>query len=292
MKDKLTDFLDYLRIEKGLSLNTINSYCFDLTQFFTMFSKDQFSEKDIIIFLTDLKKRNYSLASIHRKISVIKSYLVYLNVEENKGYFSPSFFLMPKREKKLPKAVSVNDLDILRNAPRIKKDYFFLRDRAIFELFYACGLRVSELTSVLVNQFCERTEIIRILGKGEKERIIPINNFAKKAILDYCREERTCVLAKAKKSTNYLFINAQGQGLTRQGIFYIIKKYIKREGLAKTISPHSLRHSFATHLLEGGADLRIVQELLGHSDISTTQIYTSLSKKRIKEIYNKAHPRG
>ena len=292
MKEKITDFLNYLRAEKGVSVNTINSYRFDLMQFFNIFDTKNLSEKDVEFFLKYLQKHNYALTSIHRKASVLKNFIIYLNRKEEKNTFLPNFFLLPKRAHKIPKAVNRTDVNSLIEAPNKEQDHFFLRDRAIFELFYSCGLRVSELQNVLANQFNERTEIIKVLGKGEKERIIPVNNSAKKTILAYLKEERTQTLIKLKKTTNYLFINKQGSVLTRQGIFYIIKKYIKRLGLSKNISPHSLRHSFATHLLEGGADLRVVQELLGHSDISTTQIYTSLSKKHIKEVYNKTHPRA
>ncbi len=289
MKNYLADFLRYLKYEKGLSENTIKNYEQDISQFFSITENVSLTEDNLTIFNNFLTKNHYQVSSIERKISAIKSYAQYLFQEKKIKHLLQNYFSLPKKNLRLPKSISETEMLTLINSPNSRLDFYPLRDKAIFELFYACGLRVSELNTITIHQFNASSEIIRVTGKGQKERIIPINQKAITAVNNYLHYEREKI---NKKQEDYLFLSHLGTKLTRQGIFYILKKYLIRLDLPKHISPHTLRHTFATHLLEGGADLRIIQELLGHADIATTQIYTSLSRKKLKEIYFKTHPRA
>lgn len=279
----------FLKFEQGNSENTISSYQNDLEQFLDFLKEKKISAEAISAFSSYLFKRGYQASSILRKMSAIKAFCTYLFREKIIEVPPKALLIIPKREKKIPKAISKSDIANLLSKPD-KSDSYPYRDRAILELFYACGLRISEVLDIKINQFSSKTDIIRIMGKGSKERVIPLGSLARCAIMDYLKFERDKI-ARPKSPEN-LFLNRSGNAFSRPGLFLVIKKYVKKAGLQKKVSPHTLRHSFATHLLEGGADLREVQELLGHSDISTTQIYTSLSREKIRSIYNNAHPRA
>lgn len=290
------EFLMFLRYEKGSSEKTSSAYQNDLTQFGNYLKKNlrkttlDLTAKDIQSFSQDLTNREYSNASVLRKLSAIKTFFTYLYREKLISEIPSGLLIVPKRDQKLPKALSESAIKVLLASPT-ESDPFYYRDRAILELFYASGMRISELISVKQNQIEPSTDWIRIRGKRDKERLVPLGRYARKALLDYLQLERP-KLVKTKKTTPILFLNHHGQPISRQGVFQMMKKYVKRAHLQHKISPHTLRHTFATHLLEGGADLREVQELLGHADVATTQIYTSVSIKRIKAIYEKAHPRA
>jgi len=286
-KQHINDFLLYLRYEKGVSENTIEAYRSDIEQFLDFLGALALIPQNIAKFSVYLHNREYSPASISRKLSAIKNFCKYLYIEKILTEEPQLIDVKPKREKKLPKAISLQEIEKLISAPE-QNTPFFMRDTAILELFYACGLRASELANLKLTAFENNFELIKIFGKGSKERIVPLGSKAKTAILNYLQKERP-EIARTHSPEN-LFLNKSGQAITRQGLFNIIKKYVHKAHLNPRVSPHTLRHSFATHLLEHGAGLRDVQELLGHSDISTTQIYTSVSRAKIKEIYNKAHP--
>jgi integrase/recombinase XerD len=289
LQQYIKDFLLYLRYEKGVSQNTIIAYESDLKQFLDFLGTKSLRAIEISAFSKYLYQREYQAASISRKLSAIKVFCNYLYIEKVLSTDPEFMTIKPKVSKKLPKAISIQSITKLIYAPD-KNDAYPYRDKAILELVYSCGLRVSELTNVCLNQFENNFEVIKIRGKGNKDRIIPLGSKAKVAIDGYLKKEYSQL--KRNHSPENLFLNRLGNLLSRQGVFNLIKKYARRAFLDSRISPHTLRHSFATHMLEGGAGLREVQELLGHSDISTTQVYTNVSRAKIKEIYNKAHPRA
>ncbi|MDP2363517.1 MAG: site-specific tyrosine recombinase, partial [Ignavibacteria bacterium] len=196
----------------------------------------------------------------------------------------------PKISKKLPVVLEINEVEKILSVPDVE-DKYGLRDKAILELFYACGTRVSELINLKVNDLFFNDEIIRVLGKGSKERLIPIGSSAINWISEYLKKSRP-LLMKKLKSENYLFLNSRSSKISRMGIWKIIDRYVREAGITKDVHPHTFRHSFATHLLEGGADLRAVQEMLGHADISTTQIYTHIDRDYVKQVHKQYHPRG
>ena len=289
MKNYLNDFWLFLEIEKGLSKNTIEAYQNDLKQFFDFLGSNEINSKNISSFSKYLLSREYSPSSILRKLSAIKMLANFLFREQVIEVNPANLMILPKREKRLPKSLSKNNINLLIEEPK-QNNRWFARDKAIMELMYSSGLRISELVDLKVNQIYDNFELVKVIGKGNKERIVPIGQKAREAVLFYLEKEREILSRKA--SPNNLFLNQKGQKLSRQAVFLLIKKYAQRIGLKNKVTPHSLRHTFATHLLEGGADLREVQELLGHADITTTQIYTSTSVERMREVYRRAHPRG
>jgi len=286
-------FLIYLSVEKGLSKNTIDSYSIDLRKFQDfLLSKDKgfaaFSRADIIDFIGRLRDEGYSISSICRFISSIKGLCKYLLIE-NVIKDDPSENLQaPKRWERLPKALSISDIrSFLELNPSVNKPTM-MRDCVMLELLYSSGLRVSELVSLKLEDVHLEAGFLRVLGKGSKERIVPVNMRAIGKIKMYLNQQRPEILKK--KRSSFLFITGRGKPMTRQRFWQTIKALSKRRGIA--LSPHMLRHSFATHLLEGGADLRSVQKMLGHSDISTTQIYTKVTTERIKKVFTRHHPRA
>lgn len=286
-------FLTYLSVEKGLSKNTIDSYSIDLRKFQDfLLSKEKgfpsFSRVDIIDFIERLRDEGYSLSSICRYISSVKGLCKYLLVE-NVIKEDPSETLQaPKRWERLPKSLSISDIrSFLELSSSVKKPTK-MRDGVMLELLYSSGLRVSELVSLKLEDLHLEAGFLKVLGKGSKERIVPVNMRAIGKLKIYLNQQRPEILKK--KQSSYLFVTGRGKPMTRQRFWQTIKALGRKIGVE--ISPHTLRHSFATHLLEGGADLRSVQKMLGHSDISTTQIYTKVTAERIKKIYTRHHPRA
>lgn len=282
MLQYILEYIEYLNAQRGLAQNTLLSYSSDLNSFTDFLNSintkdiDQIQRIHINMYIKNLHDKKYTIRSITREIASIKGFFKWLNVN---GYINhnPSLAIeQPKLPKYLPKVLSINEIKQL-----LDKDMSLL-NKAVFELLYAAGLRVSELTNIQLSNVNVDVKYIRCLGKGEKERIVPIGQKACSAIKKYIKE-RDYIIKKFNIKTKYLFINENGKKITRQEVYKFIKEMGKT--INKDISPHTIRHSFATHLLENGADLRIVQELLGHSDVSTTQLYTHVSKKRLKDIY-------
>lgn len=296
MEDQLKDYMHYMMVEKGLSQNTIVSYERDLKSYIKYLQKvEQISSLaevtrlHIIGFLQGLKDANKSSKTIARHIASIRSFHQFL-LRERVVERDPSVHIeTPQGERKLPKVLSVAEVEALLDAPK-QGGAFGLRDKAMLELLYATGLRVSELIQLDISDVHLTMGFVRCLGKGRKERIIPLGNLAIEAVGRYIERGRRELLGK--NATDALFLNLRGERLSRQGFWKILKGLAAEARIEKELTPHTLRHSFATHLLENGADLRAVQEMLGHADISTTQIYTHVSKARMKDVYKQFHPRA
>jgi integrase/recombinase XerD len=288
-------FLNYLSVEKGLSKNTLLSYKRDLSKYFSYLERNKnfdlakVKRPEIVDFLADEKKKGQSPATLSRNVVAIRLFHRFLVRENHLKKDVTSVLELPKLWKSLPSFLSLSEIEKMMDKTATESRKKSARDRAILELFYATGLRVSELAGLETKDVNFEGGFVRCVGKGQKERIVPLGRKAQEAIERYLSKYRDSKKARA----NQLFLNPQGKGLSRQALWLLIKKYAKLAGIAKkNITPHTLRHSFATHLLEGGADLRVVQELLGHSDISTTQIYTHVTKDRLKSVHQKFHPRG
>lgn len=287
----LKDFFIYASVEKGLSKNTVESYSRDLALFQKFIvSKNKrlnsFSKADILDFLNKVKDEGYSAPSICRFISSIRGLCRYMMIEKVIREDPSENLQSPKKWDRLPKALSFEDVMVLLDSRTDSPA--FLRDSAMLELLYSSGLRVSELVSLKVGNINFEAGFLRVMGKGSKERVVPINARALNKIKEYIRELRPAILKK--RHSDYLFVTNRGSAMTRQHFWQTVKKSGNQAGIK--LSPHTLRHCFATHLLEGGADLRSVQKMLGHSDISTTQIYTKVSTDRIKKVYREHHPRA
>ncbi len=292
MEHLLDDFIYYIRIERGLSSNTVRAYYRDLKEFIDFLKTQNISplvvsQKVLLDFLSYLGKRLAS-RSVARHISSLKMFFHFL-VAEGLIIRSPANLLEnPKISKGLPDILNPEEIELLLSQPETTKPGG-LRDLAILEVLYATGLRVSELINIKLSDINLETGYIRTLGKGAKKRIVPMGEKAIEDINSYLSRGRK----KMIKGLNppYLFLNLRGQSITRQGLWKIIKKYGHKAGLKKKITPHGIRHSFASHLLEAGADLRFVQIMLGHEDISSTQIYTHVTKERLKSVHKECHPR-
>lgn len=274
----LSEYLEYLEIEKGLSENTIEAYRRDLSDFLDFCDMDvtEVQRNNLNSYIRNLREKEYSATSVMRKIASLRGFFKWLCASEI-CKTNPTLTLeQPKVPKRLPKVMTVQEIETILNENLNK------RERVIVELLYGCGLRVSELVNLKVNDFDIKAKYLQTTGKGSKDRIVPLGSKAISAIKDYM-QERDFTLKKFRIDTKNLLVNEHGKNLSRQDVYNFIKEQGKK--IHKHISPHTLRHSFATHLLENGADLRIVQELLGHSDVATTQLYTHISKKRLKEVY-------
>ena len=295
-------FINYLKLEKSLSDNTVNSYQYDL-KFFTEYlenksgikSVKEIKEKILIDFISyagnklNKLQKNYSEKSIYRIISVLKSFFKYLVIEDVINDNPAENLDTPKVSRMLPDVLFIDEVNKILDSVDLNIK-FGLRDRAIMETMYASGLRVSEVINLEISNVFSDDGFLRIFGKGSKERIVPIGKTALGYISKYFNEERN--LVKNNDSHNFVFLNFRGKKMSRMAVWNIVKKYSLLAGIKKEIHPHTLRHTFATHLLEGGADIRIIQEMLGHSDISTTQIYTHIDKEYLIEIHKTYHPRG
>ena len=296
MEKLIEQFIHYLMVEKGLAQNTLDSYKRDLTSYnkylkknFGKININDTNRSHIISYLLELKSKGRAPSTISRNLASIRSLYQFL-LRDRYIIKDPSVNLeSPKIDKRLPKVLTIKQVEKLLQMPDSISPPG-LRDKAMLELLYATGIRVSELVSLKTEDINLKIGLVKCLGKGSKERIIPLGNVAIKSINNYLENGRLFFMKKGYEDA--LFLNHHGRRLTRQGFWKIIKKYSSLAGIDQGITPHTLRHSFATHLLENGADLRSVQEMLGHADISTTQIYTHLTKARIKEIYSKTHPRA
>ena len=293
MEKPVSDFLNFLEAEKNASPHTLKNYAIDLREFFDFLKKKNAVEityLDIRSFLAFLKSQNYSKSSVARKLACIRSFFKYLS-RENVLVSNPAPGIQtPKRDKKLPLFLAADEVASLLEAPS-KNTWSEKRDKAILEMLYSSGLRVSELVGLNREDVDFFSALVRVRGKGKKERIVPVGQVALQAAQHYidCRPPRDGESPNHKKP---LFLNRGGGRLTDRSVRRMILKYTRRISLNKEVSPHTLRHSFATHMLDRGADLRSVQELLGHQNLSTTQIYTQVTTKRLKEAYESAHPRA
>ena len=295
METLIQEFSDYLRIEKRNSPHTISAYRCDLIRFSAGLSGkklDSVTTANIRSFLISLKSQGMSASSVARSLSSIKSFFKYL-CQDKQLKNNPAIILeTPKRWRKLPDVLTHEDVDKLLKGPDLNSK-LGLRDKAMLEILYASGLRVSELVSLKISQLNLEVGYLRTLGKGSKERIVPIGTLAKRAVENYLLNSRRALISSRKdgRKADELFLTRRGLGMTRQGFWKILKGYVAKVNIKASVSPHILRHAFATHLLERGADLRSVQQMLGHSDISTTQIYTHILGKRMLKVYQKFHPR-
>lgn len=292
------DFLSYLELERGLSRNTLDAYRTDLHQYGEFLAERDLDAlaagpADVSEFLADLatgeRRPACSSATVHRKAACLRSFYKHLRRDELIGEDPTAALSAPRRAKKLPQVLNYAEVQKLLAAPR-GDEPTALRDRALLEVMYACGLRASETIGLEVADVDLHEGFLRARGKGSKERLVPLGRKAIAAISSYMRGGRPKLVGERHEAK--LFLNFRGGPLSRQGLYKIVQRNARSAGLGGQMSPHTLRHSFATHLLAGGCDLRAVQEMLGHADISTTQMYTHLSGERLKEVYFQAHPRA
>jgi integrase/recombinase XerD len=288
-------FDDFLALEQGASVKTSEAYRLDVARFVTYASvkgakgPTEVSARTLREYVYHLKDIGLAPASIRRNVSAVRSYFKFL-IGEGHLVRDPSERLeAPKRWRTLPEVLGVDEVEKLLTAPALTEPLAF-RDRAMLELAYGAGLRVSEWISLGVRDVMLQDHLVRVFGKGAKERLVPIGRKAIGATAVYLRELRPSL--EKGEGKGVLFLNARGQPMTRMGAWKILRKYVKQAGITKPVSPHTLRHSFATHLLEGGADLRAVQEMLGHVDISTTQIYTHIDREYLRSVHKQFHPRA
>jgi integrase/recombinase XerD len=292
----LREYLSGLELERNLSRNTIASYKNDLNTLLNYLESKSIKDPSEInlnhlnSFFKSLANLGLSPTSSARYHSSLKGFFKYLFLNEYIKSNPMEKVLPPKRGKSLPAVLSFEEIDEILQQPKTDNK-LGLRDKSILELMYACGLRVSEIIVLHISDLYLAEEIIRVFGKGSKERFVPVGRSAIKWVEEYLKNSRP-LLAKKMKSENILFLNLRGTKLSRMGVWKIVQRYTSEAGLKKEIHPHTFRHSFATHLLEGGADLRAVQEMLGHVDISTTQIYTHIDREYIKQVHKDFHPRG
>lgn len=295
MESLIQEFIEYLGHEKGLATNTLESYGRDLRQYCGFLSEDTSqtpetaSQATIVAYLMMLRKQGKATATIARRLAALKAFYQFM-LKENYVTKDPTDELSsPKLERKLPKVLTVEEVEKLLNQPDTSNPTG-IRDKAMLEVLYATGIRVSELVSLNLDDVDFDEGFVRCVGKGSKERVVPIGEIAVNSLKAYLSKGRPKLVSNPNE--NALFLNHHGRRLTRQGFWKIVKKYAAQLGIRKEITPHTLRHSFATHLLENGADIRAVQEMLGHADISTTQIYTHVTKDRLKDVYARSHPRA
>lgn len=297
MEELVNEFCAYLSSEKMKSTNTIDSYRSDIMNYLYYMENilgisdiKKIKTENILGYLNYLKKLGYKARSQSRALSALKSFYKFLNVEQIVDNNPVLTISAPKLDKKLPTVLSVEE--VMRLLDSLNDDTpYNARNHAMIEVMYGTGLRVSELVNLKLSELHLTDKMISTVGKGSKERLVPINDYATKVLRNYLINYRPLLLKKGK-DPNFVFLNNLGDPLSRQSFFLILKRLAKEANIEKEISPHTLRHSFATHLLEAGTDLRYIQEMLGHEDISTTQIYTHLSKQKIKDVYNTTHPRG
>ena len=303
-ENALQSFLDHLTIERGLSSNSISAYRRDLAKFSDFLAKEkldfeQLTEKEIVDFEFLLKSLGLAVTSINRNISALKSLYKYL-AQEFSTNNPVSAVASSKVPRRLPKALTIKEISSLIDSTKREGDPISLRDHAIIELLYGTGARVSEIVGIDINDFAksdiegQSITTLKLRGKGSKERIVPLGSFAKNALDEYLVRVRPSLLTKSKsaRAEMALFLNQRGSRLSRQSAWQMISDAADSTGLSGKVSPHVFRHSYATHLLDGGADIRVVQELLGHASVTTTQIYTLITIDKVREAYATAHPRA
>jgi len=290
MRQLIKKFIDYIENQKNYSKNTVKSYKEDLDQFYRFLKEEKIDDfgkveyDNLLKFIGKLKSSNYKEKTIARKVASLKSFYKFLS---SRKYINKNPCLLltsPKVPEKLPNFLTYDEITKLLNISG-KNNWQFLRDRAILELLYSTGIRVGEIANLRIDDINFVEEVIKVRGKGKKERIVPFGKYALNCLIEYIEK-------RPNKKEKYLFLNKYGKRLTERSIERIVKKYSLISGINKRVTPHTLRHTFATHLLDRGADLRTVQELLGHERITTTQIYTHLTVEKLKEIYDKFHPRN
>lgn len=297
---KLKLFKNYLRQERSLSANSVSAYISDLKKFFLFVSNMQIeliseiSEENVLAFFLELhrsqkEKEVFAASTLSRYLSSLKSFFKFLDSEKLIEHNPAENIDSPKITRSIPEFLTVNEVLLLLDQPDVQHK-LELRDKAILEVMYGSGLRVSELINLKISSIFFEDGYLRVFGKGSKERIVPIGSKGLEFISMYILNSRE--LLKRQGSEDYVFLNFRGKKLSRMGIWDIIKKYTKKAKIEKDIHPHTLRHSFATHLLQGGADIRVIQEMLGHSDISTTQIYTHIDREYLREVHKSFHPRA
>ncbi|HHW92300.1 MAG TPA: tyrosine recombinase XerC [Firmicutes bacterium] len=299
MREQVDSFCDYLRGERNYSEHTITAYRKDILQFFDFFQKQQ--EEDwlqvdnlaIRGYLAFLVQQGYGRTSMARKLAALRSFFYFLQREGSLSHNPAAEVGTPKQGRKLPRFLYRQEIEALLAAPPANTP-LGQRDRALLEVLYAAGLRVSEVTNLRLQDLDLSRGEVRIVGKGRKERLVPLGSKAREALNRYLHQGRRQLLSQDKDSgaTDIVFLNRWGKGLSVRSVRRVLDKYVEKLALAKGLSPHSIRHSFATHLLEAGADLRVVQELLGHVNIATTQIYTHVSRQRLRTVYQSTHPRA
>ena len=299
MKKKLNNeyldsFLDNIWAEQGLAKNTLLSYEHDINSFLLFLNKEKINlfdttQSDVNLFISQRFSNGISSRSNMRLISSLKKFFLYLYSHNFLKTNPTENIETPRKIKSLPHTIGIDQVDKLLNAPNIDTR-FGSRDKAMLEILYACGLRVSELVSLKFSQVNMESNFLRVLGKGNKERIIPINDYALSFLKKYIDNFRKDFITS--KKTDALFLSNRGAEMTRHSFWHILKKYASQVGIEEHLSPHTLRHAFATHMINNGADLRVVQLLLGHSDLSTTQLYTHIAKNELKELHCRNHPRA
>jgi integrase/recombinase XerD len=302
MRENIDSFLNYLVVEKGFSKNTKDAYRNDLYQLENYIREDcsrrgvipvwdNFNRQEMLSYMLSLKEKRYASTTLARKIAAAKSFFKFLTEEHTIQQNPTENIASLKVGRALPKPISVAQARRLLDEPGKNSTPEAKRDKAMLELLYASGMRVSELVSLNVEDVDTTDGFVRCFGKGHKERMIPIAPRAAQSIQDYIIAGRPKILPN-KSAEKALFLNVRGERLTRQGLWQILKGYARSANIEGEVTPHTLRHSFATHMLNGGADLRLVQELLGHANISTTQVYTHLTSEHVRKTYDKSHPRA
>jgi integrase/recombinase XerD len=291
----IDEYINFLSVEKGASHNSIEAYSRDLNKYISFIRGRGIDDlkavypDDVIAFLENLRKNGLSATSMNRNLAAIRGFYKYLLREQKIDVNPVAHIGMAKTWLKLPDTLSLDEMNLLLAQPNASSAAA-VRDKAMLELMYATGIRVSELVTLSINAINWQVGYVTVFGKGGKERIVPVGKSAYECMIKYMEQARPVLLAGRK--SNIVFLSRLGKGLTRQGFWKIVRQYARNAGLKKKIHPHTFRHSFATHLLEGGADLRSVQVMLGHADIATTQIYTHISRDRLKDIHRRYHPRG
>ena len=294
LTELMLDFLAYLELERGLSRNTLEAYRNDLQQYGSFLERRgidplEVSTGDLRAFVTEVQDATAAPATVQRKIACLRSFHRYLRREQILERDPTAELRAPRSRARLPKVLSRDEVGELLRQPRGTSPGA-LRDRALLETMYACGLRASEAITLELSQLDLEAGIVRPHGKGSKERIVPVGSLALRSLREYLERGRPKLVGL--RDEPHVFVNARGGALSRQGLYKIVQRYARAAGLEQRMSPHTLRHTFATHLLAGGCDLRSLQEMLGHADIGTTQIYTHLSPERLREVYFEAHPRA
>jgi integrase/recombinase XerD len=294
MQDQIKNFIYFLEAERGVSRNTVKSYSTDLAKFADFLKREKkqipsVAREDIVSFLMYLKDLKLNSSSIARNLAAIKTFWKFLVAEQIVKENAASLVESPRTWKTIPDVLTKEEVERLLDAPKGRK-LKDLRDRAILEIMYASGLRVSEVSDLKKSDVNIGSGFVKCFGKGGKERIVPFGKAAAEAVTRYIESGRERL--ELKTGDDHLFLSKMGKKISRQSLWKMIQKYAALSGIKKHITPHTLRHSFATHLLEGGADLRGVQEMLGHSDISTTQVYTHVNSDKLKKVHEAFHPRG